>query len=74
MYSHKQPFADGNIVSAMGGRYTPSLPHYMAELVVCFKTMSVLKDRHEALTSSPHRMLKRLYEAIEADERILILT
>lgn len=75
MYSHKTPFADGNLlVSASSKHRGGLLTHYCADLIVCLTTMRVLKDRHEAETTMPHRVLIRLYEAIEAGEKVLVLT
>lgn len=74
MYLHKDPFTDGNLVSSSGrGRISLDVQH-TSDLVVCLTTMRVLKDRHEARTEMPHRVLIRLYEAIEAGERVLVLT
>jgi len=47
---------------------------YAADLVVCMRTMRTMKDRYNATTKTPHRTLIRLYEAIEADEKVLVLT
>jgi hypothetical protein len=75
-YQHKHPFADGNLVSvrrSTQGSAPWNFPH-AADLIVCMSTMRVLKDRYEALATRPDRVLIRLYEAIESDEKVLVLT
>jgi hypothetical protein len=74
MFLHKAPFYDGNLESWTTNRPVPLLVHHSADLVVCLTTMRVLKDRYAARTETPHRVLARLYEAIEADEKVLVLT
>ncbi len=74
MYPRKDPFADGNLVSVTSGRSAPLSLHHAADLIVCLKTIRVLKDRYEAETTMPDRVLMRLYDAIEHDEKVLILT
>lgn len=74
MYLHKHPFADGNLVSSTARGSHPTMDFYAADLVVCMRTMRTMKDRYNATTKTPHRTLIRLYEAIEADEKVLVLT
>lgn len=65
-------FEDGNLVSTSA--WPPSLWHYEAELVVSLNPPRILKDRYAARTEQPDRALIRLYEAIEAGEKVLVLT
>lgn len=54
--------------------WPPSVWHYEAELIINLNTMKVLKDRYAARAEKPDRALIRLYEAIEAGEKVLVLT
>lgn len=68
----RYPFDDGNIVSARRDRHELEL-YYAADVVVCLSTMRVLKDRYGERTKQPDLVMVRLYEAIEADEKVVVL-
>lgn len=80
MWQHHTPFRHGNLLSLprskWGGVYGRGSIEatFMADLIVRLDTFEVVKDRYNATTKTPHRALIRLYEAIEAGEKVLVLT
>ena len=71
MNLRKHPFAKGNLVSST---VLPQVWNHSAELIVSLTTMKVIKDRYGSVLDQPDLVLIRLYEAIEAGERVLVLT
>jgi len=72
MFRVVRAFEHGNLQSSCA--WPPSLWHYEADLVVNLSTMRITKDRSGSLIKQPDLTLIRLYEAIEAGEKVLVLT
>lgn len=68
----RSAFEHGNLYSTSAWPPTPW--HYEADLIVSLSPPKVLKDRYSALCARPDRALIRLYKAIEAGEKVLVLT